>query len=77
MVPDRTALAHELTNELAHEHVTEGRRIVAKQRELIADLRACGGDSEKAEDLLSAFENSLMIFEDDLAAILVRARSLV
>jgi hypothetical protein len=54
---------------LAQGHVTGGRRIVARQRQLIAQIRACGGDSEKAEDLLSMFERSLATFEDDLAEI--------
>jgi hypothetical protein len=64
MVPDR--------EKLAYKHVTKGRRIVAGQRELIAEIRARGGECEKAEDLLSTFERSLAIFEDDLAQILVR-----
>jgi hypothetical protein len=52
---------------LAQDHVTKGRRIVARQRQLIVEIRARGGDSENAEDLLGAFERSLAIFEDDLA----------
>jgi hypothetical protein len=44
---DRTALAQD--------HVTGGRRIVARQRELIAEIRARGGDCAGAENLLSAF----------------------
>jgi hypothetical protein len=62
LLADRTACAQE--------HVTKGRGIVARQRQLIAELRARGGDSENAEDLLAAFERSLAIFEDDLAAII-------
>jgi hypothetical protein len=58
----------------AHRRVTQGRRIVARQRELILEIRNRGADSRRAEDLLSAFEGSLAIFEDDLAAI-VRKRS--
>jgi ATP phosphoribosyltransferase len=54
---------------LAQHHVTRARDIIARQRRLIAEIRACGGDSEKAEDLLSTFERSLAIFEDDLAEI--------
>jgi len=54
----------------ACEHVAKGRPIVARQRQLITEVRARGGDSERAEDLLAAFERSLAIFEDDLAAIL-------
>jgi hypothetical protein len=55
---------------LAHDHVVRGRRIVARQRQLIADIRARAGDCANAEELLSAFERSLVIFEDDLAVIL-------
>jgi hypothetical protein len=54
---------------LAQQHVTKARSIVARQRELIAEIRARGGDCEKMEDLLSLFERSLAIFEKDLAAI--------
>jgi hypothetical protein len=62
MLSDRKALASE--------HVTKGQHIVARQRKLIAEIRARGGECGEAEDLLSAFERSLAIFEDDLAAIL-------
>jgi hypothetical protein len=55
---------------LAHAHVIKGRRIVARQRELITEIAARGGDCESAQDLLAAFERSLAIFEDDLAAII-------
>jgi hypothetical protein len=54
---------------VAKHHVIKARGIVARQRQLIAEIRARGGDSEKAEDLLSTFERSLAIFEDDLAKI--------
>jgi hypothetical protein len=53
----------------ALKRVTEARDIVAKQRKLIAEIRACGGDCGKVEDMLWVFERSLAIFEDDLAAI--------
>jgi hypothetical protein len=46
---------------LAQQHVTKARSIVARQRELIAEIRARGGDCEKMEDLLSLFERSLAI----------------
>jgi len=52
---------------LALDHVLRGRRIVARQRSLIAEIRARGGDCTGAEGLLSSFERSLAIFEDDLA----------
>lgn len=60
---------------LAYEHVAKGQRIVARQRALIAELRERGGECGTAEDLLSIFERSLAIFEDDLAAILKKRRA--
>jgi hypothetical protein len=62
LTADRTARAHH--------HVITGQRIVARQRQLIAEIRARDGDYDTAENLLSAFERSLAIFEDDLASIL-------
>jgi hypothetical protein len=47
--------------------VDEARRIVARQRELIAKLKTCNGYYPHEEELLSNFERSLAIFEDDLA----------
>jgi hypothetical protein len=49
-------------------HVVEGRRIVARQRALIAKERAAGQDTA-AEEVLVQFEKSLAIFEADLLAI--------
>jgi len=51
---------------LARRHVEEGRRIVERQRKLIAAKRV-GPD---AADLLKTFERSLEIFEGDLARLL-------
>jgi hypothetical protein len=62
MISDRTAVART--------HVTKARHIITRQRELISEIRACGGDCKDADDLLSIFESSLVIFEDDLAATL-------
>jgi len=59
---DRTALAQD--------HVNRGRRIVVRQRQLIAKIKARGGDFGMAEDLLASFERSLVVFENDLAVIL-------
>lgn len=55
--------------EQARRHVFEGKRIVAKQRSLIAKKRAGGLDTSTAEKLLIQFERSLAIFEADLLAI--------
>jgi hypothetical protein len=52
---------------LAREHVNKGRRIVVRQRQLIHEIQARGGDIEDAEALLSTFRRSLALFEDDLA----------
>jgi hypothetical protein len=58
-----------LDRKSALESVTKARDIVAKQRELIAEIKARGGDCGNMEDMLWVFERSLAIFEDDLAAI--------
>jgi hypothetical protein len=58
--------------QLAEHHVRRGREIVARQRELIAGLRAHSLDIVDAEDLLKVFEKSLVIFEEDLATLLNR-----
>ena len=55
--------------ELAERHVLEGRRIVAAQRERIASGQA---DGESAQQLLLSFEQSLEIFEQDLARLLAQ-----
>ena len=49
--------------------MTKGRLIVARQRQLISEIQARGGDIEDAEELLLAFRRTLIIFEDDLARI--------
>jgi hypothetical protein len=55
--------------QLAQRHVSRGREIVTKQREIIIGIRKVGGDATLAEDLLSRFEQSLAIFENDLAVL--------
>jgi hypothetical protein len=51
---------------LAIDHVERGRVFVARQRKLVAEIRYRNGDCSRAEDLLSTFERSQSIFEDDL-----------
>ena len=51
---------------IARDHVVKGRAIVARQRNLIAEIRAHRRDPALAEDLLVRFEASLRIFEQDL-----------
>ena len=53
----------------AARHVAEGKRIVARQRALIARRKEGGHDTTFAEDLLAQFERTLAVFEDDLLAI--------
>lgn len=50
----------------AHRHVEDGRRILLRQRELIAGGSAPSG----AEELLYLFERTQKIFEDDLARVI-------
>ena len=52
----------------AERHVTEGRRIIKRQREIIERRRKLGLDSKQSEELLAQFEASQAIFEADLAA---------
>lgn len=53
----------------AKRHVTDGRRIVAAQRALVARLKAAGHDTSAHEALLDRFERTQCIFEDDLEAL--------
>jgi hypothetical protein len=57
---------------LVRKHVSGGRRIIKKQRELIRRIRATGRDCEGSEALLAQFETSLAIFEQDLADLIER-----
>ena len=57
---------------LARKHVTRGREIVAKQRDLIARIRAAGGSHNHEDRILDQFEDCLSIFEQDLSHILSR-----
>ena len=55
---------------LAIAHVENGRRIIERQRKIVADgLTGKGG-----RDLLETFERSQAIFETDLAELLKAAR---
>jgi hypothetical protein len=53
----------------AQHHVSEARRIVARQHRLIDRLRAVNGHSFRETELLATFAKSLALFEDDLAAV--------
>jgi hypothetical protein len=56
---DRLALARRL--------IDETRRIVERQRAIIHRRQLAGLDTELSEDVLRTFEQSLVMFEDDLA----------
>ena len=60
---------------IARARVDEGRRIVRRQREMIATHTADGKDIEEAQRLLDTFERSLVILEDDLDELLMNGRS--
>ena len=54
---------------MAERHVEEGRRTVARQRQLVARQKALGQDTAVSESLLSEFQRSLVVFEEDLQSI--------
>jgi hypothetical protein len=49
---------------MASRHVAEARRIVGRQRERIAKLKAAGHSTLDHEQTLQVFESTLRIFED-------------
>ena len=55
---------------LAKRHVETGRRIIERQRQIVAETKARKVDSTQAEELLAQFERTQAIFEDDLALII-------
>jgi hypothetical protein len=55
--------------EVAERHVLDGRRIVLRQRRLVAALTPERQMHREAVSLLHQFERSLAIFEDDLAVL--------
>ena len=54
---------------MAQRHVTEGRRIVAEQRDRVAKLVANGCDAREAKRDLQLFEDTLAIFEEHLESL--------
>jgi hypothetical protein len=50
----------------AARHVSDGKRVVARQRALVTRLKAYGSSTLVAEQTLRTFLRSLAIFEDDL-----------
>jgi hypothetical protein len=61
----------ESKKEMAFRHVIDGRRLVARQRELVEMLARNGRDTTEAKRLLDLFARTLDVFEDDLKRILV------
>jgi hypothetical protein len=53
--------------EIIVQHVQGARKIVGRQRRLVADRMAAGRDTAAAEQLLREFERTLAIFEGELA----------
>ena len=49
--------------------VLEGRRAVEQERKFIAKEKEQGRDTKSYEDLLASFEQTQVIFEDDLKRI--------
>jgi hypothetical protein len=54
---------------LARRHVTEGRKIVARQHQIVIALERAGLDSTGAKNTLRLFEDTLRIFEKDLLSL--------
>jgi hypothetical protein len=52
---------------LALQHVISGRRIIERQRRAVAQRKAIGADTSESESLLETFEETQIIFEQDLA----------
>jgi hypothetical protein len=55
--------------EMAERHVREGAAHVARQKELLEQLRRDGHDDTQAEELLTVFEATLQEHRDDLERI--------
>lgn len=49
----------------AERHVADGEKTVARQREIVARLERDGHDASTARELLSAFEESLVMHKAD------------
>src|SRR5262249_8386099 len=76
--PDLTrerAMVSSSREQSTQQRVTEARRIVARQRHLIAKLEGYDGYRHREAELLAAFEQSLAIFEDDLSTITADAQA--
>jgi hypothetical protein len=57
--------------EQAHRHVTNGLYVIERQRILIERQKSLSADTKRSEELLSQFERSQVIFEEDLDRIIL------
>jgi len=55
--------------EMAHDHVAQGERHVALQKQIITHLRELGGSTQLAEELLREFESTLRTHREHCALI--------
>jgi hypothetical protein len=56
-------------------HVLAGRRVVARQRQLVLDHKTAGIDTTASEEPLQPFEHTLALFERELESAQARGRS--
>jgi hypothetical protein len=66
---DGRAAVMQIDLELARQHVSRSRRLVADQIELIQRMKRLGWETVEPERTLELFEQRLVIFEDDLRAL--------
>ena len=55
---------------LARRHVRIGHSVIVRQRDVVSRIQSLGKDASSAEELLALFENSQLMFQDDLARLL-------
>jgi hypothetical protein len=60
----------ESTLELISSHVASGARLMAREKQIIAELQARGADASEAERTLAMLSACLRVFEDQWLAIL-------
>jgi hypothetical protein len=63
------AIVPETKLAMAARHVAAGRKVVIRQRALVAKQKIAGRDTLDSETLLYQFERTLAIFESDLRRI--------
>jgi hypothetical protein len=54
---------------IAQRHVSDGQRVIQRQRALIHSQRKAGRDTTDAEEMLASFERTQVVLEDHLARI--------